>query len=145
MKRLVPIVAVLLAVAACGDDGAATTTTAAAAPTTTSSSDAGRVAAGPAVTVEEALASTLDRPILEKGYLFVNADGSMVLADLVLESFPPQPGGATVAVVGFDGEGMTGLRTAPEGSPISQWVEGEIEILGTVGGAVLTVYDNPSA
>ena len=145
MKRLVPIVAVLLAVAACGDDGAATTTTAAAAPTTTSSSDAGRVAAGPAVTVEEALASTLDRPILVKGYLFVNADGSMVLADLVLESFPPQPGGATVTVVGFDVEGMTGLQTAPEGSPITQWVEGEIEILGTVGGAVLTVYDNPSA
>ncbi len=144
MKKLVLLLVVVLTAVACGDDDAATTTTAAA-TTTTAGADGGRVAAGPAISVEEALASTLDQPILVKGYLFVYPDGSMVLADLILESFPPQPGGATVTVVGFTVDGMTGLQTAPEGSAISQWVDVEVEILGTVDGDVLTYYNNPTA
>ena len=54
MKKLVLLVAVVLAAAACGDDDSATTTTAAA-TTTAAPGDAGRVAVGPALSVEEAL------------------------------------------------------------------------------------------
>ena len=145
MKRLVPlfIVAALVA-AACGADGDAATTTAAT-TTTEAPGNGGRVAVGDPLTVADALASTLDQPLLVKGYLFVLADGSMVLADAIAESFPPQPGGATMPVVGFDLEAMTGVHTAPVGSAITQWVDVPVEILGTVDGGVLTYYDNATA
>lgn len=144
MKRLVPLlIAFALLAAACGDDDAATTTTAAAITTTTASG--GRVAVGDPINVADALVSTLDQPLLVTGYLFVLADGSMVLADAIAESFPPQPGGASIPVVGFDLEGMTGVQTAPAGSAITQWVDVPVEILGTVDAGVLTYYDNPTA
>ena len=57
---------------------------------------------GPGISVAEALASTLDELLLVNGYVFVYADGSVVFADLIAESFPPQPGGATVTVEGLD-------------------------------------------
>jgi hypothetical protein len=140
MKRLLALLLLTaLATAACGDDAATTTTSTTAAP-----GAGGRVAVGPPVSVADALVSTLDQPILVKGYLFVLADGSMVLADAIAESFPPQPAGATITVVGFDLEGMTGVQTAPAGSAITQWVDVQVEILGTVDGSVLTYFNAPN-
>jgi hypothetical protein len=138
VKRFAPVAAVLLALAACGDDGADSTMT-------TVAADAGRVAVGPPITVAEALTASADRPDLVQGFLFVRADGTMVLADLALESFPPQPGGATITVVGFSVEGMAGLQAGPAGLDPVQWVDGQVEILGTVAGGVLAYYDNPTA
>lgn len=137
MKRLLAVLLITtLAAAACGDDDADTTTS-----TTSGPGAGGRVAVGPPVSVADALASTLDGPILVTGFVFVLADGSMVLADAIAESFPPQPAGATLTVVGFDLEGMTGVQTAPAGSAITQWVDVPVEVLGTVDGAVLTYFD----
>jgi hypothetical protein len=135
----VSLALVVLALTACGDDDTGTTTT------TEPPGDTGRVAVGPPITVEEALGATADRPHLVTGYLFVYADDTMLLADAILESFPPQPGGATIAVVGFSIEGMTGLREAPAGSDLAFWVEVPVEILGTVSDGMLTYYDNPTA
>lgn len=103
------------------------------------------MAVGDPITVAEALTAAADRPHLVTGYLFVYADGSMVLADAILESFPPQPGGATITVVGFSVEGMAGFQDAPEGHELAQWSEAPVEILGTVADGVLTYYDNPTA
>lgn len=141
MKRLVPLFLVVVALAACGDDAADPTTT----TTTTTAPDGGRVAVGDPITVEEALTASAERPHLVTGYLFVYADGSMVLADAILESFPPQPGGATIAVAGFSVEGMAGFADAPVGHQLAQWSEAPVEILGTVADGVLTYYDNPTA
>jgi hypothetical protein len=143
MRRLVlALIALALIAAACGDDDTATTTTPAVSTTTIPGA---RVAVSAPVSVAEALASALDQPLLVTGYLFVLADGSMVLADAILESYPPQPGGVTIPLVGFDLEGMTGVQTAPAGSAVSQWVDVAVEILGTVAGGALTYYDNPAA
>lgn len=141
MKRLLALLLLTaLTTAACGDDDAATTTS----TTAATPGAGGRVAVGPPVTVADALVSTLDQPILVKGYVFVLADGSMVLADAIAESFPPQPAGATITVEGFDLEGMTGVQTAPAGSAITQWVDVQVEILGTVDGSVLTYFNAPN-
>lgn len=131
----------VVALAACGDDAATTTTT----TTTTTAPGGGRVAVGDPISVEDALTASADRPHLVRGYLFVYSDGTMVLAESILESFPPQPGGATLSVVGFAVEGMAGLMDAPEGHELAQWSEEPVEILGTIVDGVLTYYDNPTA
>ncbi len=139
MKRFIPLALLALLLAACGDDGAEPTTT-----TTTPPGD-GRVAVGDPISVEEAIDAPADRPHLVRGYLFVYADGRMVVADAILESFPPQPGGATLEVAGFSVEGMTGMTDGPEGHELAQWSDAPVEILGTVADGVLTYYDNPNA
>lgn len=137
-KKLIPLAVLAVALAACGDDDANPTTT-----TTTVSG--GRVAVGDPISVEEAIDAPADRPHLVRGYLFVYADGRMVIADAILESFPPQPGGATLEVEGFSVDGMTGMTDGPEGHELAQWSDAPVEILGTIAEGVLTYYDNPTA
>ncbi len=138
MKRLVPLFLAVLIVAACGDDDAATTTT-------TTQPGGGRVAVGDPISVAEAIDAPADRPHLVRGYLFVYDDGRMVIADAILESFPPQPGGATLEVAGFSVQGMAGMTDAPADHELAQWSEEPVEILGSVADGVLTYYDNPTA
>lgn len=137
--HLIALALVVMALAACGDDDAGTTTT------TEAPGDTGRVAVGAPISVAEALVAPADRPHLVTGYLFVYRDETMVLADAILESFPPQPGGATVVVTGFSVEDMSGLQEAPAGHDLAFWVEVPVEILGTISDGVLTYYDNPTA
>ena len=86
---------------------------------------------GPGISVADALASTLDEPLLVNGYVFVYADGSVVLADLIAESFPPQPGGATVTVEGLDlmqiplTEGPTDAEIE-----ITAWTDMPVQLIG---------------
>jgi hypothetical protein len=62
-----------------------------------------------------------------------------------LESFPPQPGGAILEVVGFSVEGMAGITAGPEGHETAGWSEVPVEILGHVTDGVLTYFDDPTA
>jgi len=93
---------------------------------------------GPGISVADALASSLDGPLLVNGYVFVYADGSVVLADLIAESFPPQPGGASVMVEGFDlmqiplTEGPADTEIA-----ITAWTEMPVQLLGEIVNGVL--------
>ncbi len=90
---------------------------------------------GPGISVAEALDSTLDEPLLVNGYVFVYADGSVVLADLIAESFPPQPAGATVSVEGIDvmqiplteAEGPTDTDLA-----ITAWTDTPVQLIGEI-------------
>ena len=95
LKKTIALVVLAVALAAGGGDDAQPTTT-----TTTLPGD-GRVAVGDPISVEEAITAPSDRPHLVRGYLFVYDDGRMVIADAILESFPPQPGGATLEVAGW--------------------------------------------
>jgi hypothetical protein len=86
---------------------------------------------GPGISVAEALVSTLNEPLLVNAYVFVFADGSVVLADLIAESFPPQPAGATVTVEGLDlmqiplTEGPTDAEI-----DITAWTDAQVQLIG---------------
>lgn len=136
---LLTLVSLVALLSACGGGGAEPATT------TTEPPSGGRVAVGDPISVADALVAPTDRPHLVRGYLFQYPDGSMVIADAILESFPPQPGGATATLIGFSLEGMTGVQTGPAGGAISAWTDLPVEVLGTMVDGVLTYFDNPSA
>jgi hypothetical protein len=139
MRKLVALFGAVMILAACGDASADDATT-------TSTADGGRVAVGAPISVEDALASDGSAPVLVSGYLFVLEDGTVLLADSILESYPPQPGGATIVVEGFSVEGMTLEQVAADsGFALHQWTEAPYEVLGTVEGGVLVYFDNPNA
>ncbi len=79
------------------------------------------------ITVAEALGhGPTDDIVAVTGAVFVDPDGSVRLCDAILESFPPQCGGATLLVEGLDLstlelEEANGLR----------WAEG-VTLLGSV-------------
>ena len=88
---------------------------------------------GPGISVADALASTLDEQLLVNGYVFVYADGTVVLADMIAESFPPQPAGATIEVEGLDlmqiplTEGPTDVEIE-----ITAWTDTQVQLIGEI-------------
>jgi len=140
MKRIAATALVVgLALAACGGE---TTGDADQVPPTSTVSDGLPLSGddatfpsgmGPGISVADALASTLDEPLLVNGYVFVYADGTVVLADLIAESYPPQPAGATVTVEGLDlmqiplTEGPTDGEIA-----ITAWTDMPVQLIGSI-------------
>jgi hypothetical protein len=57
---------------------------------------------GPGISVEEAIASDLDEPLLVNGTLLVDEDGTVRLFEALSRSQPPQGVGASLIVEGFD-------------------------------------------
>jgi hypothetical protein len=119
------LVATLLAAAAlagCGDSdddppaGGATTT-----------AQTSGIAAGPGISIDDALASDSDEPLLVTGNLLAQRD-EVRLCSALAESFPPQCGGASLHVVGLDLEEVDGLITEGDVS----WTDRPIELLGVV-------------
>lgn len=99
-------------------------------------------APGEALSVEEALASTLAGPLLVQGFI-VARDGEPVrLCDLLAESYPPQCGGASLVVEGLDLDTVEGLtRTAEPDLAQAAWSEATVSVLGEVADGVLTVSE----
>ncbi len=123
--------ALALALAACGggDDGGDGNGSAAPAP-------------GEALSVEEALASTLAGPLLVSGFIVARAGEPVQLCDLLAESYPPQCGGASLVVEGLDLDTVEGLtRTAEPDLAQAAWSEGPVSVLGEVVDGVLTVSE----
>ena len=116
MKRTVVFVALVATLfAACGNDD---------------------TAAEP-VSIVDAIDSEGD--VVVSGYLFVLEDGRVVLAELIAESFPPQPGGTTIIVEGLNLDAID-LEQAPEGSELAttRWSSEPITLTGSVVSGVLT-------
>ena len=88
---------------------------------------------GRMMTVADALKTTLEGPAMVTGFLFFTAQGT-VLADALLESFPPQPGGATIEVVGVE---AASFETQTEGSVT--WTNQTVTISGVLDAGVLLV------
>ena len=61
------------------------------------------------------------------GALFVAADGTVLICDAIAESFPPQCGGARMAVEGLDLDDVEGLEEANG----VRWAEG-VTLFGSV-------------
>jgi hypothetical protein len=89
---------------------------------------------GPGLSVSEALASDLFGPLLVNGFIVIR-DGETRLCEVLLESFPPQCGGASLVVEGFDPSTVDGLN---EESGVI-WSGGPMQLLGTIDGDHLVV------
>lgn len=127
--KIVWLAAVVVLVAvACGDAG------------TDNGNDAPSQGMGPGISVSEAKAADSEGPFLINGYLFVAADRTVVLAEAIAESYPPQPGGAQLTVVGLD----LGEFDLTEDQGIA-WTDEQIQVLGSVDGDTLRVSSTSSA
>lgn len=98
------------------------------------------IAMGPGISVSEALASTLQQPLLVNGHLFVEADGTVYLTEVLALSYPPQRG-RSLRVEGLDLSAVAGLQNAQGIS----WTDEYVQVLGEVNGTILTVSTNASA
>jgi hypothetical protein len=109
----------------------------------TSTAQTSGIAAGPGISIDDALASGSDEPQLVTGNLLVQ-DDEVRLCSALAESFPPQCGGASLHVVSLDLEEVDGLITEGEVS----WTDRPIELLGVVENDtqgkddILTVSEN---
>ena len=85
------------------------------------------------VSVDEIPTLAGDGEVLVTGYLFVSANGVVTLASAIAESFPPQPGGATVELPDFD---LSGYRFTEEQG--IRWTDVPVQVQVTLqNGAVV--------
>jgi hypothetical protein len=134
-------IAVALLLAACGgaqESGPEPATTGAVATSATPSAGAPIPESG--LTIEEALASTLEGALLVKGHLVAAEGAQPRLCTALLESYPPQCGEPSLAIEGLDLSALEGLSHTEDPS-LAQvtWSDGEISLLGPVEDGTLTV------
>ena len=89
---------------------------------------------GGGLTVSDALATDATGIIAVKGFLFVDDDGAR-LCELFAESFPPQCGGSSIAVTGYDEVLSVPLTTAQGVS----WTDDVVSFLGEIVDGTLIV------
>jgi hypothetical protein len=94
---------------------------------------AGAPIPGGGLSVQEAIDSDLDGPLMVKGFVVRTGD-EVRLCSALAESFPPQCGGPSLAV-----EGTVDADFAQEGDV--RWTETEVSLLGDVEGDVLRVSE----
>ena len=114
MKRplfILTLVVFAVVFAGCASDGGSGGTTEP--PTTT-------VPSAP-ITVDQLVARSAATPITVSG-LLITQDGVVKLCELILESYPPQCGGAFVELTGIDVAAQEGAQTV-EGVT---WIEGAV-------------------
>ncbi len=92
------------------------------------------IAVGPGISIEEALASELEGPLLVNGSLLADGDDVRFCSALA-ESFPPQCANASLRVEGLNLDEVDGL--VREGSVA--WTDRPIQLLGDVEGDTLVV------
>ena len=133
--RTFTLLAILLAAAAlagCGGDDSSDDDAGGSSPPPSSG-----IAAGPGISIEEALGASSDEPVLVNGNLLAQGD-DVRLCSALAESFPPQCGGASLRVVGLTLAEVDGLVT--EGNV--SWTDRPIQLLGVVEDDTLTVSEN---
>lgn len=91
---------------------------------------------GGGLSVSEALAGGVEGPLLVKGYV-VARGGEARFCEALLESSPPQCGGASLRVEDLD---LTGLDLQEQNGV--RWSATTISLFGPVAGGVLTVTVN---
>ena len=129
---LLAILLVAAALAGCGGDDSSDDDAGGSSPPPSSG-----IAAGPGISIEEALGSGSDEPLLVNGNLLAQGE-DVRLCSALAESFPPQCGGASLRVVGLTLAEVDGLVT--EGNV--SWTDRPIQLLGVVEDDTLTVSEN---
>ena len=92
---------------------------------------------GTVISIDDALASDSDEPLLVSGNLLAALD-EVRLCDALAESFPPQCGGESLVVFGLDLATVDDLATEGDVS----WTDRPIELRGVVSDGTLTVSVN---
>jgi len=130
MKTFLCISALLaaLALAACGGDDE---------PAGDTGPQTSGIGAGPGISIDQALGSDSDYPLLVNGNLLAQG-GDVRLCSALAESFPPQCGGSSVVVKGLKLEEVDGLVSEGDVS----WTDRPIQLLGVVSDGTLTVSEN---
>jgi hypothetical protein len=106
-------------------------------PTAPDQSPSSGFVVGSGLTITEALAYDGTEPIAIGGFVVTTAEGTF-LCELLAESFPPQCGGQSVAVLNPDT--LTSFVLVEEGG--TQWSPEPIVVFGHISGADLTVASN---
>ena len=104
-----------------------------------SAPSAGAPIPGGGLSIEEAIASTLEGPLMVKGYIIAPEGGPVLLCSALLESYPPQCGGPSLVVEGLDLSTVEGLTETGDPS-LAQvtWSDAEVSLLGDVRDGVIT-------
>lgn len=131
---LIPVLALALIAPACGGGGETSPPPAEPPAAGSVTPSAGTPIPGGGLTVEEALASTLEGPLMVAGYLVATGD-EIRLCSALAESYPPQCAGASLVVEGLDLAGVDGLKTEGDVS----WTDTRFSVLGDVEDGVLIV------
>jgi hypothetical protein len=100
------------------------------------------------LTIEQALAAKPGQAIKVQGAIVATgtgADAQVVLASVLLESYPPQAGGATLPVKGLDLESLVGLSSTADRPELTQvtWSDYWLTLEGMVVDGVLEVQKAP--
>ncbi len=85
------------------------------------------------MTVADAAALNDGSVATVSGFL-IEDSGVLFIADLIAESYPPQPGGATMEVDGID---ISGLASVNQEGPV-RWLDAVVTVSGTVNSGRLT-------
>jgi hypothetical protein len=93
-------------------------------------------AAGPTLTIREALESDVEGPLLVRGALHAQG-GDVRLCEALAESYPPQCGGPSLRVEGLSLSDVEGVQTTQGVS----WTDTEVRLLGDVENGALVVRD----
>lgn len=121
MKRHLLLPLAVLALAACGGGDEEVEPQPAQPPATAG------IGAGPGISIEEAMASDLEGPLLVNGSLLAEGD-EIRLCDALAESFPPQCAGPQLRVEGLNLDEVDGLVREGEVA----WTDRPIQLLGAV-------------
>lgn len=86
------------------------------------------------LTVSEALATDAEGTIAVQGFVIV-VDGTSLLCEALAESFPPQCGGASIEITGFE-QALGAPITSAQGA---SWTEERVGFLGEIVDGTLVV------
>ena len=131
---LLPVVVLALVATACGGGDESPAAGAEPPAATSATPSSGAAIPGGGLSVDEALASTLEGPVMVAGFL-VAAGDEVRLCSALAESYPPQCGGSSLLVEGLNLATVEGLQM--EG--VVSWTDERFSVLGDVRDGVLTV------
>lgn len=86
------------------------------------------------LTVRQAVEAPTGATVTVRGHVIATAGGT-VLAEMLAESYPPQPGGATLPVQGVDVQALDGVEQAGD----TTWTTDQHALTGQVRDGVLHV------
>ncbi len=140
MKKRIAMLALLAVAAAIGAAGCGGGSDAGTPADTGAAPSQGAPIPGGGLSIQEAIDSTLEGPLMVKGYLVAPEGGPVRLCSALLESYPPQCGEPSLVVEGLDLATVEGLAQTSE-PDLAQvtWSDAEISILGDVEDGVITV------
>jgi hypothetical protein len=138
------VLAALLAACGTSGDGSGSTTTVPASTTVAPGSTTTVPDGNVVLTIEQALAAGQGQKVNVTGFVVATAE-KMILCSALAESYPPQPGGATLTLKGLDLSALVGLSSTAgqEGLAEVSWSDYWVVLTGVIEDGVLSVEGTP--